>query len=386
MYLGLTPLNGGFLFGLMGLLACASLAGLIVSIVLYTHGKMKIPLFNYTHVKVQNFFSDSVRNAQWKIFGIVVSSILIITIIVTIIILICCYKQGYIRNINNEIYSNAPSTNKNTKESERQKAILRKTNKCDRANGIPLTPSDGIQDLPSLRPTAQASHQADDTQTNTEATIATLRPKNFNRSASTSKNGYGGISHRPIFSPEMTARSAQMLPYGIDEGFQIPQVIYEAVTPMKEAPPRNVQTRVNRVPGKQTSDVEVVETERNQPRATIVQRVPKEKIISQLKPRVEHIKPEQKGESQNIEYVGDKDEEPHRLECIDVEEQQPGRTVQKPQYEAVEEAIKRLSSISSLEEIAEAVHLPKHERKRRIQNERKQAYGKISVKHVKSNM
>jgi hypothetical protein len=43
--LGLTRLSGGILFGTMALLAAASLGGLIVSIVLYTQGKL-INLFS----------------------------------------------------------------------------------------------------------------------------------------------------------------------------------------------------------------------------------------------------------------------------------------------------------------------------------------------------
>ena len=286
----------------MILLSAASIAGLIASIVLYSQ--------------------DSVTNAQWKILGMVVCAIMLITIIITLLIFIYCYKNGYMFNKDeDDIDLNDPSTSRDAEGNEKQKAVLRKIYKFNRPNDQASIPSNVLQDVSTSSSMSQSAVEVNDKQTNTETTIAPLRPKDFDRGVWASINAYGGVSYRPLIPPHMVSRFIQVIPHDIDETYQMPQVIYEVVAPTAAImPSTQIQPRIVQIPAQQVPMVEVIEPSRKQQRTTIIRQPQTQQIIVQQTPRIEYVD----------------EQRPHRViqqaEYVDVEEQRPRRVVQQTEY------------------------------------------------------
>ncbi|CAF3356909.1 unnamed protein product [Rotaria socialis] len=177
---GLTRLTAGILFGTMILLMAISIGGLVVSIILYVQ--------------------DQSTNSQWKILGIVVSCVLLITIIVTLCIFIYCYKNGRIGN----------SDDKSTLETREynQENYFVKRNYFNRSYDMSSLPY-GTNQNASPFSTNEDIIQVEDKQTNTEITMAPLRPRDCQRGVWPGKNAYGGISYRSFEKPIMTHRFIQ---------------------------------------------------------------------------------------------------------------------------------------------------------------------------------
>ncbi|CAF1261053.1 unnamed protein product [Rotaria sordida] len=179
---GLTRLTGGILFGTMIILGVASIGGLIASIILY--------------------IEDSHTNSQWKMLGIVVCSVLLITILVTLCIFIYCYKHGRIANNNNKNSLAIPEYNQD--------------NGFGNANNYNL-PYGTIQNISPFSTTTEDVIQVEDKQTNTETTMAPLRPRDYQRGVWPAKNAFGGLSYRPFEKPKMVNHFIQTLPNEIDQ-------------------------------------------------------------------------------------------------------------------------------------------------------------------------
>ncbi|UJR38260.1 hypothetical protein I4U23_030933 [Adineta vaga] len=358
--LGLKRLSGGLLFGSMILLGIASFAGLIASIATYS--------------------KDNVNDAQWKILGMVVCSIMLITIIVTLIVFICCFKYGYMFNKDEDIDPNDPSSTYDADGNERKKAVLRKIYKFNRPAETSSIPS-GLQDVST---TASVSHppvQVNDKQTNTEATIAPVRPIDFDRGVWPSKNAYGGLVYRPLIQPRMISRIVQVLPADFEEIIQPKQVIYQVVAPTAT----EIQPRYIELPERETSYVEVIETKPKQTRT--IQQAPVIEVIEtkQSYPRTTIVRPTQH-QSMAVQPTTT------RYEYVDVEEARTIRRKPPPQYEYVEESIDQ-SDASSVEEIVEIVDAPRHLRQQQRQQEQpqqekrketKKGFGNVLVKHVRA--
>ncbi|CAM4778118.1 unnamed protein product [Rotaria magnacalcarata] len=400
--LGLTRCSGGILFGTMGFLACGSLAGLIASIALYS----------------QNSNTDS----QWKILGMVICSVMLITIIATLLIFICCYKHGFMIDVDDEDDPIDLFKKSDGKQYERQQDTLRNY-KFNPGNDSTSIPSDILQDVSTPKLLHTLTIQVNDKQTNTETTISQIRPKDFNRGVWPLKNAYGGVSYRPPVPPKMASRYIQAVPHEIDEILESPQVIYQIVAPASAIPSKNIPPRMIQTSDNGESDIEVIETTRKQ-QPNVVREAQKQKIVVQPKNRIEYVhgaQPEtnhlkydnmyeeesrhiqkavtngkqQQQPQQHIEYSDTGEEEtnhqeqidvkhkqPHRIEYVDTKEERPHRIVKQPQYEVVEDVIERARS-SSIEDIDDA---PKENRKRERKKHKKHGVGKkVTVKHVKAN-
>ncbi|CAF0943111.1 unnamed protein product [Rotaria sordida] len=179
---GLTRLTGGILFGTMIILGVISIGGLIASIILY--------------------IEDSNTNSQWKMLGIVVCSVLLITILITLCIFIYCYKHGRIANNNNK---NSLATSEYNQD-----------NGFGNANNYNL-PYGTIQNISPFSTTNEDVIQVEDKQTNTETTMAPLRPRDYQRGVWPAKNAYGGLSYRSFEKPKMIDRFIQTLSNEIDQ-------------------------------------------------------------------------------------------------------------------------------------------------------------------------
>ncbi|UJR08098.1 hypothetical protein I4U23_012375 [Adineta vaga] len=180
---GLTRLSGGILFGTMLFLSFAAIAGLIISVVLY--------------------MKDSTVDPQWKILGMVVSSVMIITVLVTLLIFIYCYKKGHIMLNNNE---------------NNQGQHFQQPNNYNQSR-IPPYGGYGPIENGTPSPRSENTVQVRDKLTNTEKTISSLRHRDYKRGVWPGVNAYGGISHRPVEPPRMAHRITQALPNDIDQSF-----------------------------------------------------------------------------------------------------------------------------------------------------------------------
>ncbi|CAF0936650.1 unnamed protein product [Adineta steineri] len=359
--LGLKRLSGGLLFGSMIILGTASFAGLIASIVTYSQ--------------------DSVTDAQWKILGMVVCTIIIITIIVTLIVFICCYKYGYMFNKDEDVDPDDPSATYDADGNERQKAVLRKIYKFNRPTEGSSIPSGMVQDVSTPGSISYPTVQVTDKQTNTESTIATVRPKDFNRGVWPSMNSYGGIMYRPLIPPDMVSRFIQVLPQDIEESLQVPQIIYQVVAPVK----REVQPRIIQIPSQQAPVIEVIETKQPRTRVEYIdveEQQPEYEIIEEKRPR--------RIIQQQPEYEIVEEKRPRRVvqqqqpQYEVVEEKRPRRLVQQQsQHEYVEE-IANQSESSSIEEFVQVIDAPKQTRQQRRKKDKKQNFG-VSVKRIQSN-
>jgi hypothetical protein len=347
----------------------------------------------------------------------VVCAIMLITIIVTLLIFVCCYKHGYMFNKDDDIDPNDPSSTQDADGNDRQKAVLRKIYKFNRPNETSSIPSGKLQDVSTPTPIPQPTYLVTDKQTNTETTIATIRPRDLDRGVWPSRNAYNGISYRPLIQPQTISRFIQVLPHEIEEAYQGPQIIYQIVAPAAAIPPQQLQPRIIQMPAHEASVVEVIETTRKQPRTTIIRQPQTQQIVVQPTTRYEYVDAEdQQQRPRRIEYVDTEEQRPRRIEYIDADDQQrprrieyvdaeeqqqqqrprrieyvdaeaqpqrSRRIIQQPQYEIVEEIADRSTSSAS-EDYVQVVDGPKHARKKGRKKEKKPKFGKISVKHVKS--
>ncbi|CAF4378284.1 unnamed protein product [Rotaria socialis] len=397
--LGLTRCSGAILFGAMGFLACGSLAGLIASIVLYSQ--------------------DSNANSQWKLLGMVICSIMLITIIATLLIFICCYKHGFMINVDDEDDPIDLFRKSDGKQYERQQDTLRNY-KFNPGNDSTPMPSNILQDVSTPKLLHTLTIQVNDKQTNTETTISQIRPKDFNHGVWPLKNAYGGVSYRPPVPPKMASRYIQAVPHEIDETLEPPQITYQIVAPASAIPSKNILPRMI-----QTSDDDesAIETTRKQ-QPNVVREAQKHNIVVQRKNRIEYVhgaQPEtnrlqyddtdeeesqhihkavtngkrQQQPQQHIEYFDTDEEEtnhqeqidvkhkqPHRIEYVDTKEERPHRIAKQPQYDVVEDVIERARS-SSIDDIDDA---SKEDRKRGRKKHKKHGVGKkVTVKHIKAN-
>ncbi|CAF3723216.1 unnamed protein product [Rotaria sp. Silwood1] len=178
---GLTRFTGGILFGTIIILGIASIGGLITSIILY----------------IQDPQSDS----QWKILGIVVCAVMLITTLITLCIFIYCYKTGRIGNKRNKNNLTTPEYNQ----------------KNDFGNGNNYNRSYGM--MQNISPFSQYEDiiYVEDKQTNTETTMSPLRPRDWKQGVWPGKNAYGGLSYRSFEKPNMVNHFIQTLPNNIDQ-------------------------------------------------------------------------------------------------------------------------------------------------------------------------
>jgi hypothetical protein len=188
----------------------------------------------------------------------------------------------------------------------------------------------------------------------------------------------------------MVSRFIQVIPYDIDETYQVPQVIYEVVAPTTAViPSTQIQPRIIQIPAQQAPILEIIEPSRKQQRTTIIRQPQTQQIIVQQTPQIEYVDEQRpRRVIQQAEYVDDEEQRPRRVvqQIEYVDEQKPRRIVQQPEYEIVEEIDDRSSSSgSSMEEVVEIVDAPKQSRKRGRKKGKKNKTGAISVKHINSN-
>ncbi|CAF1022162.1 unnamed protein product [Adineta ricciae] len=208
---GLTRLSGTILFGTMIVLAAASIAGLITAVVLYVN--------------------DTTSDPQWKILGMVVCAVMLITVIVTFLIFIYCYKNGHIRlydNQSDQVSSEKFQGNNSRPGYNDQKLRNDVTipsyhhppgnsfRRPDNYNNQPYNRY-GLNGNPSSASPYENVVPVEDKLTNTENTISSLRLRDYKRGVWPARNAYGGISYRPTEPPKMTHRVTQALPNDIDQ-------------------------------------------------------------------------------------------------------------------------------------------------------------------------
>lgn len=152
---------------------------------------------------------DINTDPQWKILGMVVSAIMLLTVLVTLCIFYCCYKQG-------RILGGDP--NKDPRKHPQRFDGNDSQRPFDREQD-PYNPSQYRSSIPygNLRNFSPDSAQGDmirvnDKLTNTENTGAPLRHRDFQRGAWPSVNAYGGYAHRPAVPPRMASRAIQASP------------------------------------------------------------------------------------------------------------------------------------------------------------------------------
>ena len=297
------------------------------------------------------------NDAQWKILGIAVCSIMLITIIVTLIIFIFCYKNGYMFNQDEDENPLDSSDTKDADGNSRQKAVLRKIYKFNRPNDSSITPAGMVVNTMTPSVAQTQTVLVTDKQTNTEATISTTRPRDFHLGVWNSINAYGGKSYRPLIAPKMVSRIIQVLPHEIEAAFQPTKVVYQVIAPTIAVSPLPEQTRYIKIPAPQAPLIEVIEQPRKPIKTQIIHQAPVQRVMA--------APPSQT-----------------RIEYVEVEEPRNRRLVQKPQYEIVEEVIDGDTSSGS-DEYVEVVDTSRHASRRQPKKSKKQGVGQISVKHVK---
>ena len=158
------------------------------------------------------FFSlllDNTTDPQWKILGMVVCSIMLLTVLVTLCIFIYCYKKG--RIVNNMNTMNPTSNSVLTPPYHQENEIRHPFN----YNRSPV-PYGRMENL-SATSVDDGVVQVQDKLTNTETTISPLRPRDIQRGVWQGNNAYGGIAHRPIDPPRMAHRFTPAVPNDIDQ-------------------------------------------------------------------------------------------------------------------------------------------------------------------------
>lgn len=316
-------------------------------------------------------FSDSVTDSQWKILGIVVCSIMLITIIVTLIIFICCYKNGFMFNGDEDDDPLDSDDPEDADGNSRQKAVLRKIYKFNRPNDSSVTPAalNPITPGPIYQPTVHVT----DKQTNTETTISRVRPRDISQGVWTSMNAYGGRIVRPLVAPKMISRVIQVFPAEIDAVYQPPTIIYEVAAPETIVSPPPEQVRYIKIPPPQPPVFEVIEKPRKPPKTQIVRQSSIEEIAPTRAPRIEYIEVD----DPNVRRAVRKPQYEY------VEEPKVHRTVRQPQYEYVEEVADGGVTTES-EGYVEVVDTDQPRKRREKRKSRKKGVSTISVRHIKA--
>lgn len=294
MCLGLTRLSGGILFGTMILLSTGSIAGLITSIVLYVQGSFILILF----VSVSIFPSLSLdvnTDPQWKILGMVVCAIMLLTVLVTLCIFIYCYKKGHIKNSKNRTRDVFTPSYHHDNDYPQPYNHHRSPMPYGRMGNVSANSYD--EDVV----------QVQDKLTNTEMTNAPLRPRDIQRGVWQGRNAYNGYAHRPIYPPRMTNRVIQALPHEIDQGHTKARVhpamdtVPQTIVRLPEKRPRRVQEvepveEVVRRPRRRGSDeyVEIVRMPKKDSQSSRFKRV-----------SVKHVKPKEEAEDVDEDYPTD---------------------------------------------------------------------------------
>jgi len=317
----------------------------------------------------------------------VVCAIMLITIIMTLLIFVCCYKHGYMFDQDEDIDPADPSTTEDLDGNETQKAYLRKIYKFNRPNDISSIHPTGTDDVSTSPPPQkmQPSVLVTDKLTNTDTTIAVIRPKDFDRGVWPSSNAFGGISYRPLIPPQSMSRFIQVLPQEIDEIMQPQQVIYQVVAPAPVIPTTQLQQKIIQMPAPTTNTVvEYIETNEKQIQHHQQQQPRIIQIPAHEAPVVEYVESVPKQSRTTIVRQPQTQQiivQPSttQIEYVDVADQRTHRIVQKPQYEIVEEVYEQGES-SPVEEIVEIVDTTKRKRKK---EKTKKAFGGVSVTHIK---
>ena len=203
---GLTRLGGGILLATMTILGLGAIAGLIVCVVLYVNGRKFLYEFYFLFENKNKIFSiDNVTDFQWKILGIVVCSVLLITVIITFFIFICCYQSGHIaedtpgngpRNLQSQRMSNyndRPSVlrNGNTNYSPAQ---------APRTNATPIPPYNPT----SMRPNDRLNYPEN---MNTQ-----FRPRNLqNSNGLPVNNALGNVAYN--YNPPINSNGQSLFPF-----------------------------------------------------------------------------------------------------------------------------------------------------------------------------
>lgn len=232
----------------MIILSVGSIAGLITSVVLYLQGSLSRFICCRFHLSL---CLDMNTDPQWKILGMVVCAIMLLTVLATLCIFIYCYQKGHIKKSTNH-----PGDDFTPSYHHRSPLPYGRM-----GNGSPMSYDDEIVPV-------------QDKLTNTEATNAPLRPRDIHRGVWQGKNAYNGYAHRPIDPPRMTHRVVQALPHEIDQGPTrprhpamngVPQTIIRLPEQRSRRlrdtePPYDVVEEVIRRPRKRDSDdyVEIV--------------------------------------------------------------------------------------------------------------------------------
>lgn len=137
----------------------------------------------------------------------VVSSVMLITIIVTLCIFIYCYENGRIGNKGNK---NSLATAEYNDDND-----FRKTQYFNRSYNMSSLPYGKIQRVSPFFTTDNVV-QVEDKQTNTETTMAPLRPRDCQRGVWPAMNAYGGLSYRSSKKPLMKHCFIQASPEEVD--------------------------------------------------------------------------------------------------------------------------------------------------------------------------
>ena len=185
------------------------------------------PLSPWFMISFFSFSSSSLSldmntDPQWKILGMVVCAIMLLTVLATLCIFIYCYQKGHIKK-----FTNHPGDDFTPSYQHRSPLPYGRM-----GNGSPMSYY-GDEIVP-----------VQDKLTNTEATNAPLRPRDIQRGVWEGKNAYNGYAHRPVDPPRVTHRVIQALPHEIDQGHAkprhpamngVPQTIIRLPEPRHEA-------------------------------------------------------------------------------------------------------------------------------------------------------
>lgn len=192
-------------------------------------------------------FEDINTDPQWKILGMVVCSIMLLTVLITLCIFIYCYKKGHIMNNKNnrEFISNIPYGNMDNR------SIL------------------GVDD---------DTIEVHDKLTNTTTTISPLRPRNIRQGVWEGQNAFGGQLIRPAHPPVMVNRVIEALPNDIDrqQGIPVnhqPTIIHIPSVRRRQEPEYEIVEEIIRQPSANDEIVEIIELptkSRTKPRFTNV--------------------------------------------------------------------------------------------------------------------
>ena len=382
----------------MILLAAASLSGLIVSIVLYTQGKLtnQSLFFSFSFLS----YSDSSTDPQWKILGMVVCAIMLLTVFITLCIFIYCYKQGRILNNNsNNNIGNSNDPNSIPPQYNREND-LRSPYDYNRDNGFRKPPYDPIQENGSIKPynRNQSSNfqrpnnynqpydarrppnnnqpydlgrptnynQAYDPRrpTNYNQPYDPRRPTNYNQPYDLRRpTNYNQPYDRSPIPYRMTQNGSPM--YENEDQIQVEDKLTNTETTIAPLRPRDFQSGVwlgrNEYDGVSYPPAEPVKMVNH-----VVQASGNDIDQSILKLKNEEAKNAAKTVAQRPAT---------RLELE--EEQRPRRIIEpQPRYEIIEEIIERPRN-DIVEEVIEIIELPK-------KAPTKKKFNKVSVKHIKT--